>query len=130
MHDKTKAAEVFEEYLSRIENETHRVRMREVLEWTKTSFPGLEPKIAWNQPVFTDHGTFIIGFSAAKQHFSVAPEPAAIRKFSREIQASGYSQGTNLFRIRWEEPVDYALLERIIEYNRQDKADCSAFWRK
>ncbi|GFH97490.1 intracellular iron chaperone frataxin [Lachnospiraceae bacterium] len=130
MHDKIKAAEVFEKYLSRIENETHRVRMREVLEWTKTRFPGLEPKIAWNQPVFTDHGTFIIGFSAAKQHFSVAPEPAAIRKFSREIQASGYSQGTNLFRIRWEEPVDYALLERIIEYNRQDKADCSAFWRK
>ena len=130
MHDKIKAAEVFEKYLSGIENETHRVRMREVLEWTKTSFTGLEPKIAWNQPVFTDHGTFIIGFSAAKQHFSVAPEPAAIRKFSREIQASGYSQGTNLFRIRWEEPVDYALLERIIEYNRQDKADCSAFWRK
>lgn len=94
MHDKIKAAEVFEKYLSRIENETHRVRMREVLEWTKTRFPGLEPKIAWNQPVFTDHGTFIIGFSAAKQHFSVAPEPAAIRKFSREIQASGYSQGT------------------------------------
>ena len=130
MHDNIKAAEVFEKYLSRIENETHLVRMREVLEWTKTRFPGLEPKIAWNQPVFTDHGTFIIGFSAAKQHFSVAPEPAAIRKFSREIQASGYSQGTNLFRIRWEEPVDYALLERIIEYNRQDKADCSAFWRK
>lgn len=122
--------EVFESYLLKIANEEHRARMREVLEWTASRFPALEGRIAWNQPMFTDHGTFIIGFSVSKQHIAVAPEPAAIEKFSAQIAESGYSQSSNIFRIRWEEPVDYSLLERIVEYNRQDKAECAAFWRK
>ena len=122
--------EVFENYLLTIENEEHRARMREVLEWIKNRFPDMETRIAWNQPMFTDHGTFIIGFSASKRHFSVAPEPIAIIKFSTKIAQAGYSQSSNIFRIHWEEPVDFSLLEQIIEYNRKDKAECTSFWRK
>lgn len=122
--------ETFEKYLSTIKNEEHRSRMREVLEWINNRFPDMQPKIAWNQPMFTDHGTFIIGFSASKQHFSVAPEQKGIEMFSSEIKKSGYSYSSNIFRIRWDEPVNYSLLERIIRYNRTDKADCSSFWRK
>ncbi|MCI8318320.1 MAG: iron chaperone [Lachnospiraceae bacterium] len=122
--------EVFEPYLRTIENEAHRTQMQKVLEWIKTRFPQMEPKIAWNQPMFTEHGTFIIGFSASKQHFSVAPEQAAIKKFSAEIAASGYSQGSNIFRIRWDDEVDFSLLEQIIQYNQADKRNCTSFWRK
>ena len=122
--------ETFEKYLSTIKNEEHRSRMREVLEWIHNRFPDMQPKIAWNQPMFTDHGTFIIGFSASKQHVSVAPEPKGIEMFSSEIEKSGYSYGSNIFRIRWDEPVKYSLLEQIIRYNRTDKADCTSFWRK
>ena len=120
--------ETFEKYLSTIKNEEHRSRIREVLEWINNRFPDMQPKIAWNQPMFTDHGTFIIGFSASKQHFSVAPEQKEM--FSSEIKKSGYSYSSNIFRIRWDEPVNYSLLEQIIRYNRTDKADCSSFWRK
>ena len=120
--------EVFKDYLSKIENEAHRSRMREVLSRIHNTFPTLTPKIAWNQPMFTDHGTFIIGFSAAKQHFAVSPD--SITVFSDDIAKSGYSRGSNLFRIKWDEPVDFALLERIIQYNREDKKDCATFWRK
>lgn len=122
--------ETFEKYLSTIKIEEHRSRMREVLEWINNRFPDMQPKIAWNQPMFTDHGTFIIGFSASKQHFSVAPEQKGIEMFSSEIKKSGYSYSSNIFRIRWDEPVNYSLLEQIIRYNRTDKADCSSFWRK
>lgn len=66
--------DVFEEYLSGIENEAHRSKLREVLTWVKDTFPTLEPKIAWNQPMFTDHGPFILGFSASKPHFFISPE--------------------------------------------------------
>ena len=122
--------EVFNEYLLTIKDGAHRARISEVLEWIKKRFPDLEPKIAWNQPMFTEHGTFIIGLSASKQHFSVSPEPVAIKKFAGEISKAGYSGGSNLFRIRWEDEVNYPLLERIIEYNRVDKADVTSFWRK
>ena len=37
-------------------------------------FPQLKEENKWNQPMFNDHGTFIIGFSIAKGHIAVAPE--------------------------------------------------------
>lgn len=43
-----------------------------LLETLFAKFPELEPLIAWNQPMLTAHGTFIIGLSFATKHMSVA----------------------------------------------------------
>lgn len=122
--------EVFTEYLARIDHPQHRDRTEEVLTWVSHRFPNLEPKIAWNQPMFTDHGTFIIGFSIAKHHLAVAPERAGIIQFSTDIVQAGYDHTKQLLRIKWDSSVDFALLEKIIQFNILDKADCSTFWRK
>ncbi|MFZ7120998.1 MAG: iron chaperone [Eubacteriaceae bacterium] len=122
--------EVFKEYIASIENLQHQVRMEEVLIWVTVKFPNLMPKIAWNQPMFTDHGTFIIGFSVAKQHLAVAPERAGIEHFSDEIVQANYDHSKELVRIKWNSTVDYSLLERMIQFNILDKAECSTFWRK
>ncbi|WP_010649414.1 iron chaperone [Oceanobacillus massiliensis] len=122
--------EVFEDYLARIDNPQQRMRTEEVLTWVMKKFPGLVPRIAWNQPMFTDHGTFIIGFSIAKHHLAVSPERAGILHFSDEIIKSGYSHSKQLVRFEWDRPFDFSLLEKMIEFNISDKADCSAFWRK
>ncbi|MBB3113839.1 hypothetical protein FHS18_005952 [Paenibacillus phyllosphaerae] len=122
--------EVFAEFIAKIENPDHRARTEEVLNWVHEKFPNLVPKVAWNQPMFTDHDTFIIGFSVAKQHMSVAPERAGIIHFADDIVQVGYDHTDQLFRIKWSKPVDYALLERIIDFNIWDKADCATFWRK
>lgn len=122
--------EVFAEYLAHIDNPEHRERTEEVLAWVTKKFPQLMPKMAWNQPMFTDHGTFIIGFSIAKHHLAVAPERVVIQHFSDEIVQAGYDHTKELVRIRWERPVDFSLLENMIEFNMMDKADCTTFWRK
>ncbi|UPK46931.1 iron chaperone [Paenibacillus pabuli] len=122
--------DAFAEYLARIDNLGHRNRTEEILEWITKKYPQLEPKIAWNQPMFTDHGTFIIGFSVSKHHLAVAPEKAGINHFSDEITKAGYDHTKELVRIRWDGPVDFSLLERMIEFNITEKADCSTFWRK
>ncbi len=122
--------DAFAEYLAQIENLKHRERTEEVLAWLGETYPDLVPKIAWNQPMFTDHGTFIIGFSVSKHHLAVAPERAGIVHFSEEIRHTGYEHTKELIRIKWDSPVDYTLLKNIIEFNRMDKADCSTFWRK
>jgi uncharacterized protein YdhG (YjbR/CyaY superfamily) len=80
--------------------------------------------------MFTDHGTFIIGFSISKQHMAVAPEGVVIERFADEIAQAGYDATKGLIRIKWEKPVDYSLLEKMIEFNIQDKAEYTAFWRK
>ena len=122
--------EVFKEYLARIDHPQHRARVEEVLNWVMQTFPNLAPRVAWNQPMFTDHGTFIIGFSMAKHHMAVAPEQAGILRFSCEIVQAGYTHSKELVRIPWDAPVDFALLERIIAFNMSDKAACKTFWRK
>ncbi|MFD9626005.1 iron chaperone [Peribacillus muralis] len=122
--------EVFSEYLASIDNQEHREKTEEVLLWVTRKFPNLMPKIAWNQPMFTDHGTYIIGFSVAKHHLAVAPETAGINHLSNEIAQAGYDHTKQLVRIRWDGPVDFSLLEKMIEYNMLDKADCPTFWRK
>ncbi|MCM3363859.1 iron chaperone [Niallia sp. Sow4_A1] len=122
--------EVFAEYLERIANPAHRARTKEVLEWVTNNFPSLVTRIAWNQPMFTDHDTYIIGFSVAKHHLAVAPERAGIIQFSDAIVQAGYDHTKQLVRIKWESPVDFSLLEKMIEFNITDKADCMTFWRK
>ncbi len=122
--------EVFADYLARMDDPQHRERTEEIFNWIAGRFPDLEPKISWNQPMFTYHSTFIIGFSVAKQHLAVAPERAGIDHFSNDIVQAGYDHTKELIRIRWDRPVDYSLLEKIIEFNRLDKAECSTFWRK
>lgn len=77
--------------------------------------------------MFTDHGTFIIGFSVSKKHLAVAPEKVTIAHVEDDIVKAGYDYTEQLIRIPWNGPVDYTLLEKMIEFNILDKADCSTF---
>lgn len=122
--------DIFAVYLETIENSSKRKKLEEILYWVLERFPQLAPRVAWNQPMFTDHGTFIIGFSVAKHHLAVAPERKTLTEFSKRLQAAGYSHSKELFRIKWDAPTDFPLLEKIIAYNILDKADCKTFWRK
>ena len=120
----------FEEFLETIKNNDQQERVREVLNWVKKEFIDLLPQIKYNQPVFTDHNTFIIGFSVSKNHLAVAPEQKAINNFSKDIVKSGYEHTVNLIKIPWKCDVDYKLLEDIINFNIVDKKDIKTFWRK
>ena len=106
--------EPFAEYLERVENPQYRDRLQDIFHWITATFPTLRAKIAWNQPMFTDHGTFIIGFSVAKKHLAVAPERAGIERFSDDILQAGYTHSKEIIRIGWAQPV----------------ANCQTFWRK
>jgi len=122
--------EIFADYLAQIRDPGHRKRVEEILAWIMEQHPRLQPHIKWNTPMFSDHGTYIIGLSVAKEHVSVAPEEKTMAVFADAIAKAGYSATKGLFRIRFDEPVDYGLLREIIEFNIRDKADCKTFWRK
>lgn len=119
--------ETLADYLAQAKAPQRRVRMAEVLEWAERTFSGLELRVAWNQPVFTDHGTFIVGISVS----------AGIWPFLRGglgglfpgNRPGRLCRGKMLFRIPWERDVDYTLLRRMIAFNRTEKAHCKTFWR-
>lgn len=122
--------EAFSTYLAGIDNPDHRDRTEEVLSWIANKFPNLEPQFKWNTPMFSVHGTYIIGLSIAKHHMSVSPEEVGITQFADDIAQAGYSATKGLFRIPWNKPVNYELLEKMIKFNIEDKAGYTNFWRK
>jgi len=122
--------DVFAEFLAKIDDPIHRERMEEIFEWITNKYPNLEKVIKWNQPMFTDHGTFIIGFSVSKKHIAVAPESVTITHVEDDIVKAGYDYTKEIIRIPWNKTVDYHLLEKMIDFNIKDKANCTTFWRK
>lgn len=121
--------EAFDEFLAGIDDPLHRERTEEVFTWIKNKYPQLKTEVKWNQPMFTDHGTFIIGFSVSKKHLAVAPESVTISFVEDDIVKAGYDYTKLLIRIPWNRPIEYSLLEKMIEFNIWDKANCSTFWR-
>lgn len=122
--------EVLAEFLAGIDDPINRDRTEEIFTWIINKYPNLQAEIKWNQPMFTDHGTYIIGFSVSKKHLAVAPENVAITHVEDDIVKAGYDYTKELIRIPWNGQVEYTLLEKMIEFNIQDKANCSTFWRK
>lgn len=121
--------ETFDDFLTTIDDPERRAQLDDVFHWVRQTFPDLEERIAWNQPMFTHHGTFIIAFSVAKAHFAVAPEAVPLEVFAERIREAGYTQTKQLFRIKWDQAVDYDLLRDLIAFNMKDKADHTSFWR-
>ncbi|PWU70393.1 iron chaperone [Gracilibacillus dipsosauri] len=121
---------IFEAFVAGIDDPSLRERTEEVLHWVSNKYPRLETELKWNQPMFTDHGTFIIGFSVSKKHLAVAPEGVTISHVEEDIKKAGYDYTKELIRLPWNKPVNYSLLEKMIDFNIWDKANCPTFWRK
>lgn len=122
--------QVFQEVLDKIDDSQHRQRMREILEWVAKNYPQLEPVVKWNQPMFQHHGTFIVGFSTSKKHFAFTPEAHTISVFEDRLAKSGLSHTKMIIRVPWDADVPYDLMGEVIEFNIEDKADTTSFWRK
>ena len=118
-----------DEYLATIPNDNNRARMVEVLDWVAQRYPELELRIAWNQPMFTHHRTYIIGFSAASKHMAMAPERATMIRFEPVMRERGTDFGKMFARQPWNKPFDYELLDAFIQHQIAAKQDVTSFWR-
>lgn len=115
--------------MDEIEDLEKRKRLEDILNHIKEKFPQLKGEIKWKQPMFMDHGTFIIAFTYSKSHILIAPEEKVISVFEKEIKEAGYTCTKNLFRIKWDDPVNFDLIDKIVEYNIDDKKGMTRFWR-
>ena len=117
------------EFIDQIDEPDKRGRVRMILDHIKERYPQLKEEIKWNQPMFSDHGTYIIGFSISKGHISLSPEAHTLDIFDEEIKKSGYERTKMTMKIKWKEKVDLDLIDRMIDYNIEDKKDMTRFWR-
>lgn len=117
------------EFLETVPEGPKRERMVEVLDWVETTYPELEKRIAWSTPMFTHHGTFIVGFSAAKMHMSISLEKATMDHFEEYMKERGTDRTAMLARQPWSKPFDYELLAAFIGYQIESKKNTTSFWR-
>lgn len=123
------AIKTLDEYLATIPDDDNRARMVDVLVWVGLTYPELELRIAWNQPMFTHHGTYIVGFSAASKHMAVALERATMIRFEPVMRERGTDFGKMFARQPWNKPFDYELLDAFIQLQLAEKQDITSFWR-
>lgn len=117
-----------DEYLANISEENQRAKLSELLKWVTKTFPNLELQIKWKQPIFTDHDTYIIGFSVAKKHLTVGLETRNLQHVAPLLEQNGIKHGTNIFKIVFTDKIPYDLLNQIIEYVIDDKKEITTFW--
>lgn len=122
--------EKFADFLKGIDQTEQRDRTEEVINWVQDKFPKIVPEIKYNKAMFTDHGTFIIAFSIAKNNLAPASEKEGIKHFSDEMTQTGYTYTENLMKIPWTQSGNYTLLEKMIQFNISDKKERSTFGRK
>lgn len=76
-------------------------------------FPELTLKMAWNVPQLQCGKQYVMGFSAAKKHLSVAPWSADVmRRFADRLQQ--YDPTDNLFRVPPDWQPDAELLGDLV----------------
>ncbi len=117
-------------FLQKIANPLLKDKLEAIFNQIQAEFPNLTWEIKWNQPMFIMDGTFIIGFSVAKSHISVAPESYTMEVFAKDIREAGYDATANLFKIKTDQETDWELLRNIIAFNMDEKKGCDTFWRK
>jgi len=119
----------FDAFLNTINDQKQKEKLNTLLHWIDEQFPNLSRVVKWNQPMYTDHGTFILGFSVSKNHISVTPEKAGMEHFHDKIAQKGFVQSMMLFQIQNNQDIPFDLLKEMIEYNLAEKAETTSFWR-
>lgn len=74
--------ETLEEFLETIDQSHHRDILKNLIQQIQKDYPALNLEIRWNQPMFVMDGTFILAFSASKNHFSISPEEKGVKKLT------------------------------------------------
>lgn len=116
--------------LLKIVNLKHRTKVIDFIDWIKEQWPNLELKIKWNQPMFTNKGTFILALSFSKEHMGIALEKLTMDYFRDELLENEYNPSSMLFRIKWDQAINFRLLAKMIHHNIETKANETSFWRK
>lgn len=77
---------------------------------------GLEPVIAWNQPMLRHHTGYVIGCSAASKHVSINPFSTVVMdRFRARLEAiRGGNVTSHLFSVPFGWPVDGELLAEMV----------------
>jgi uncharacterized protein YdhG (YjbR/CyaY superfamily) len=116
-------------FLEAIQNPLIKEKVISLVDFVQKKYPELTLEMKWNQPMFTHHGSFIIGFSTAKTHVNIAPEDPAIKVFKDRLDQLGYKQTKMLIQIKDKQTIDFDFIQTLVDYMIEEKKDIKTFWK-
>ena len=80
--------------------------------------PDAEEAIKYAIPTFVLNGN-LVHFAAFKSHIGFYPAPTGTEKFQKEL--SGYKSGKGSVQFPLDEPMPYALIEKIVKFRVKEQ---------
>jgi uncharacterized protein YdhG (YjbR/CyaY superfamily) len=93
----------------------------------KKAAPGAEEKISYQMPTFTLNGN-LVHFAAFREHIGFYPTPSGTEKFQKELTA--YKGGKGSIRFPLDEPIPFALIEKIVKFRVKESLERSDAGKK
>ncbi|BDP73933.1 hypothetical protein EfmAA96_17180 [Enterococcus faecium] len=121
--------EKFQPIINQIKEKEHQQKIKDLFAKITETYPQLDTTVKWTGCQLMEVIFGIIAFSFAKNHFSIAPEKAAIRALEKNIQEAGYVYTDNVIKVPWKSVINWELIEQLISFNIEDKKGHDKFWR-
>jgi uncharacterized protein YdhG (YjbR/CyaY superfamily) len=105
-----------------LEGQPHLRRLRAIL---RSVAPNADEVIKWGAPFYVNP-RFLFSFSAFRHHCVLAPTPAALAAFSKEL--AKHQTTKNYLKIPYDEPLPENLIRKIAKYRIRNMGEGKGFW--
>ena len=110
--DKSKQFKTIDEYI-RLFSKDVGDKLQTIREIIKEEVPDAEETISYKIPTFKQHGSYVVYFSAHKNHISLHPSTPTIEEKIKEL--SKYKKGAGTLQFPLNEPLPLPLIRKVVK---------------
>lgn len=122
-------AEKIDLYFDQVTDVEARKRVKDLYQQLVNLDPELYILYAWNNPMIKYKESFNCGITVAKAHFTLAFDSVALEFFRERIIDAGYGLNLKTFKIKYNQEIDFALLEDMVLFSMELRKDAKGFWK-
>jgi len=119
---KTRAPESIDEYIDSLPANVQKI-LQKIRKTIQKAAPAAEEAISYQMPSFRLNG-YLIYFAARANHIGLYPAPRGAAEFKEEL--ARYEGGKGTVQFKFDAPVPYDLIARIVKFRAQENMDKAA----
>jgi uncharacterized protein YdhG (YjbR/CyaY superfamily) len=108
--------------------DTQRPHLDRLRELSLAAEPGLEEKLAWNNPAYHKDGVRLWMLQAYKAHCSLRFPPAQFGPHRAEVEAAGFEAGEGFVKLTYDQPLPEELCAKLMQYRLEEFAATGSKW--
>ena len=109
--DVTTSQSPVDDYIAGLDGDAHRIALQ-LRDLIRRAAPGITETVRYQMPCFLLDGSYLVYFGAWKHHIGLYPIPSLEPELEAEV--APYRAAKDTVRLRYRDPVPWALVERLI----------------